>query len=95
MESSSNSPSSPQNPRRDYMREYKRSRYNADKQTARAYNNSLVAKKKLGSDNAAQMWERYGLYLADVVKLQKLMEKIPREILVELVADATTTPPSL
>ena len=71
------------------MREYKRAKYNDDKQRGRAYNNSIVAKRSLPPEQAAEMWAKFGHHLADVLKLQKLMERIPHELLMELVASAT------
>ena len=79
-----------QNNRREYMREYKRAKYNDDKQKARAYSNSIVAKRSLPPEQAAEMWRKFGHHLADVMKLQKLMERIPHDLLMELVASATT-----
>jgi hypothetical protein len=72
------------------MREYKRAKYNDDKQKARAYSNSIVAKRSLPPEQAAEMWRKFGHHLADVMKLQKLMERIPHDLLMELVASATT-----
>jgi len=79
-----------QNNRREYMREYKRAKYNDDKQKARAYSNSIVAKRSLPPEQAAEMWRKFGHHLADVMKLQKLMERIPHDLLMELVVSATT-----
>jgi len=76
--------------RREYMREYKRAKYNDDKQKARAYSNSIVAKRSLPPEQAAEMWRKFGHHLADVMKLQKLMERIPHDLLMEIVASATT-----
>ena len=72
------------------MREYKRAKYNDDKQKARAYSNSIVAKRSLPPEQAAEMWRKFGHHLADVMKLQKLMERIPHDLLMEIVASATT-----
>ena len=68
--------------RKEYMKEYMRNRYHADKEKSRGYKNSLRYKSKLNiSDEDCQ---KYGNHLADVIKLKTLLEKLPDIIVSEL-----------
>jgi hypothetical protein len=69
--------------RRDYMREYQRERYNADKIKARAYQQSLKLKRKFNISE--ELWEKYKHHLADIVKLQKIMEHLPTQIILDVI----------
>jgi hypothetical protein len=68
--------------RRDYMRDYQRQRYNADLEKARAYQQSLKLKKRMNISDA--MWDKYKHHLADIVKLTKIMEHLPAELIMEV-----------
>jgi hypothetical protein len=68
--------------RRDYMRDYQRQRYNADLEKARAYQQSLKLKKRLNLND--ELWEKYKHHLADIVKLTKIMEHLPTELIMEV-----------
>ena len=68
--------------RRDYMREYQRERYNADKEKGRCYQQSIKLKRKLNISD--ELWDKYRHYLADIVKLQKIMEHVPIELILEV-----------
>ena len=63
------------NNRKEYMKEYMRNRYSADLEKARGYKNSLRYKSKLNISE--DDFNKYGCYLADVIKLKKLISKIP------------------
>ena len=75
-------PTTNTNSRREYMREYQREKYNADKGKARAYQQSLKLKKKLHIDD--ELWEKYKHHLADIIKLTKIMEHLPNELILEI-----------
>jgi hypothetical protein len=68
--------------RRDYMRDYQRQRYNADLEKARSYQQSLKLKKRLNISDA--MWDKYKHHLADIIKLTKIMEHLPAELIQEV-----------
>jgi len=69
--------------RRDYNREYQNKRYNADKEKARMYQQSIKLKSKLGIKD--DVWDKYKHYLADVVRLTAIVEHLPKELILEIV----------
>jgi predicted nucleotidyltransferase len=69
--------------RREYMRVYQREKYNSDKNKARGYQQSLKLKKKFNINE--EFWVKYKHYLADIVKLEKIMEHVPKELILEIV----------
>jgi len=70
------------NNRRDYMRDYQRQRYNADLEKARSYQQSLKLKKRMNISDA--LWDKYKHHLADIVKLTKILEHLPAELIQEV-----------
>ena len=68
--------------RKNYMKEYMRNRYHADKEKSRGYKNSLRYKSKLNISD--EDYQKYGNHLADVIKLKTLLEKLPDTIVSEL-----------
>ena len=68
--------------RREYMREYQRQRYNANLEKARAYQQSLKLKKKLNIKD--ELWEKYNYHLSDIMKLIKIIEHVPPELILEV-----------
>lgn len=70
-------------PRADYMREYQRKRYNANKEKEQNYRYMLRCKKEgeLTNDEV----EKYGDQLKNVVKFRKVLRKLPKEIADELI----------
>jgi len=72
-----------QTPTEPYMRKYMREKYQADPTKARQYRNSCRIKAKLNINDAD--FERYGQYLADVVKLREIVVRIPAEHLQEVI----------
>jgi hypothetical protein len=79
--------------RRDYMRDYQRQRYNADLEKARAYQQSLKLKRKLNINDA--MWEKYKHHLADIIKLTKIMEHLPTELIMEVLQNPPQVAPQV
>ena len=69
--------------RREYMREYQRERYNADKDKARSYQQSIKLKRKLNIPD--QLWDKYKHHLADIIKLQKIVERLPADLILEVI----------
>jgi hypothetical protein len=67
---------------RDYNREYMNKRYKSDVVKSRAYQQSIRLKKKLATTD--EEWEKYKHHLADIVKMKQIMERIPRELVLEL-----------
>jgi hypothetical protein len=65
--------------RKIYMREYMKQRYNDNPIKVKNYNNSNKCKNKLNLP--MQDLNTYGEYLADIVKLRKIIQKIPEELL--------------
>ena len=61
------SSSSSEDCRKNYMKEYMRNRYHADKEKSRGYKNSLRYKSKLNISD--EDYQKYGNHLADVIKL--------------------------
>ena len=68
--------------RRQYMREYMKNRYNLDKEKSRNIRNSYRVIKENNISDEEKI--RYGHYLADIVKIRKLMDRIPNELKMEL-----------
>lgn len=64
-----------------YMREYMKKRYQDNPEQEKAYRMSYLAKKKANVDE--EEFRKYGLHLANVLKLRNLIKKIPKEFLVE------------
>jgi hypothetical protein len=79
--------------RRDYMRDYQRQRYNADLEKARAYQQSLKLKKRMNISDA--LWDKYKHHLADIVKLTKIMEHLPTEIIMEVLQNPPQVAPQV
>jgi len=65
--------------RRAYMREYMRNRYNADLTTSRKYKNAMKYKAKF--ELPKEDFETFGVHLADVVKLRRILDTLPQEII--------------
>ena len=68
--------------RTDYMRNYMRDRYNTKKEQCRAEQNTrrLLNKTKVSEYEV----QRFGIHLADVVKLKKLITIIPPDMIEEV-----------
>ena len=75
------------NNRREYFREYMRSRYKANPQKARAYKKTLRLMKS-GEANTvnAKDYEKFGIYLADVIKMRAMISSFPPEIVKHLLS---------
>ena len=71
--------------RNEYMRNYMRNRYQKDPEKARQYRNTLRAKSKY--EVSAEDSTRYGIYLADVLKLKKILAVIPRQHVEEVIRE--------
>jgi hypothetical protein len=61
-----------------YMREYMRKRYNDNKESCRAYKNSVVC--RITNNLPAEELKEYGKYLADIHRLRKIKEKLPADL---------------
>jgi hypothetical protein len=68
-----------------YMREYMKKRYHANLDASRAYTKSLKAKKK--NDVSDEEFKRYGLHLANVLKLRQIKKELPPEILAQVLLE--------
>ena len=62
-----------------YMRAYMRQRYQKDPVKATQYRNTCRLKAKVTVP--AEDVERYGIYLADIVSLKKIIARVPPEML--------------
>lgn len=62
-----------------YMREYMKKRYDNDKDKSRMYRISLKYKTKYNTPQ--EEFEEYGIHLANIIRLRKLLEVIPKDIL--------------
>lgn len=69
--------------RADYMREYQRKRYNANKE--RELNYRFVLRCKKEGEITNDEVEKYGDHLKNVVKFRKIIKKLPKEIADELI----------
>ena len=76
-----------------YMREYMRNRYNKNKEDCRAYKNSV--KCKAVNNLPAEELKEYGKYLADIHKLRKIKEKLPHEILIQIILEQDPPTPQV
>ena len=72
--------------RQTYMREYMRRRYQNNVEESRKYGNSNKWRRKhnVPPDEAKE----YGIYLADVLKLKRIMNNLPPDILSKVFAVA-------
>lgn len=61
-----------------YMREYMKKRYNENADQVKNYNNSNKCKHRLNLPD--EDFKTYGEYLADIVKLRKILLKVPKEL---------------
>ena len=68
--------------RKEYMREYQRKRYHADQEKAKSCRNSLRCRLK--DDVSNELWDKYKHHLADVIKLQDIIRKLPVELVSEI-----------
>ena len=71
--------------RKEYMRNYMRNRYQQDPVKASQYRNSCRAKTKNGV--SAEDSTKYGVYLADILKLKKILAIVPREHVEEVIME--------
>ncbi len=67
--------------KQEYMKKYMYNRYHNDIENVRAYNNSLKYKNRNKISDID--FKKYGIYLADVAKLRKIIEKLPKELFYE------------
>jgi predicted house-cleaning noncanonical NTP pyrophosphatase (MazG superfamily) len=69
--------------RKEYMREYQRKRYLQDPDKNKQYRNSL--RVRLRDDISSELWDKYKHHLADVLKLKELVNKLPEELINEII----------
>jgi hypothetical protein len=67
-----------------YMRDYKKKKYAENPTPTLANNRTRYLKKNVDID--ATEASKYGIYLADVIKLKRLMEKVPQTFLKEVMS---------
>jgi hypothetical protein len=70
----------PNENRREYMATYMRQRYNDNLERERAYKRTINLKKKNIVLDATDEQE-FGVYLADILKLRKIIQTIPQDLL--------------
>jgi len=74
----------PNEQRREYMANYMRKRYTENLQRERAYKRTLTLKKKnVPIDETDE--KEFGVYLADIIKLRKIIQTIPQDLLVKVI----------
>ncbi len=71
-----------------YMREYMRQYYTKDPEKAKAYRNTCRL-RQFGSVSTEDK-EKYGIHLANIVKVKSILEKIPAEFIDDIFASYTT-----
>jgi hypothetical protein len=71
----------PNENRREYMATYMRQRYNDNLERERAYKRTINLKKKNNIVLDATDEQEFGVYLADILKLRKIIQTIPQELL--------------
>lgn len=67
-----------------YMRDYKKKKYAENPAPMLANNRTRYLKKNVDID--ATEATKYGIYLADVIRLKQLMEKVPQTFLKDVMA---------
>lgn len=66
-----------------YMREYKKKKYAENPSPMLATNRTRYLKKHVDIDGTDA--DKYGIYLADVIKLKQLLEKVPKNYLTDII----------
>ena len=79
------------NSRREYMREYQLKRYHDNEEKARGYINSLRIKKR-NPNLPTEWWDKYKHHLADIVKIQVILKRLPMEVLMEILPAQVVIP---
>jgi hypothetical protein len=74
----------PNEQRREYMANYMRKRYTDNLQRERAYKRTLTLKKKNALIDETDEKE-FGVYLADILKLRKIIQTIPQDLLAKVI----------
>ena len=69
----------------EYMREYMANKYKKDPVRNSQYRNSCRVKAKLGLSDAE--FDKYKHYLADIIKIKTICERVPIAMVEELIAD--------
>ena len=72
-----------QTTRQEYLRDYMRQRYHKDKTISRAYKNTLRL-KKANSSISCEDQQKFGIYLANVIKIRKLKATIPPDMIQDI-----------
>jgi len=68
--------------RREYMREYKRKQYKENPDKENALQRTFRIKRSF--EISPEDFDKYKHYLGDIVRLKKIVERIPKELLAEL-----------
>jgi hypothetical protein len=66
-----------------YMRDYKKKKYAENPAPMLANNRTRYLKKNANIDVAEAT--KYGIYLADIIRLKQLMEKVPPTLLKDII----------
>ena len=69
-----------ENNRREYFRNYMRTRYHKDKEVARATKRTQRL-KKTNIDISKEESDMFGIYLANVIKIRELLSSIPASMI--------------
>ncbi len=72
--------------RGEYMRQYMAKRYQQDPHTAQKYRNTCRARHQIDDSISQDDITRYGIYLANIIKLKKIIADTPKEFVAELMA---------
>lgn len=69
--------------RREYMRNYMKTRYNDEKEKGRKYQRSICQKRNKNLN--PEIWTKYKENYADIVKLLKAINNLPPELVIEII----------
>ena len=75
-------PITPTTNRKEYNRLYHNKRYKENKVQVHAYQQSMRLKKDMNIKK--ELWEKYRHHLADIVKIHKIMERVPTILILEI-----------
>jgi hypothetical protein len=78
------------NSKNDYMREYMSKKYHSDPVKSSQYRNSRRIKVKLGLSD--EEFNKYRHFLADIIKIKEICERVPLNLVEELLMDLHKTP---
>lgn len=71
--------------KKEYIREYKKRKYDEDILRERNYQSSLKLKKKY--DVSPELWTKYNHHLIDAFNISKIIQRFPPDMLQELLRE--------